>query len=222
MAPLASKSVLHVNGKDVMHLLQDDKWEALYEPVAIIPKLSTDTSVDCVQGQYGPFRAHAPMQVPLWAALDMEAQQQCSIELPKWMQEEELKIACTEEKASPTFTAVPRHYIEIAYALLARPRVFGGNEKWRQKIVLLLRELIELRRSKILESMKAFDDAPAEFRVTHMAAAEMTCFRTRSMGFLDAIVDLLRNRNLEADAEMAAESAPDDSHGLDEDSSRPI
>ncbi|CAK8993098.1 unnamed protein product [Durusdinium trenchii] len=217
MAPLAAKSTLYVNWKkDVLHLLQDDKWEAKYELISIIPKISTESYVDLVQGRFGPFRAHVPMKLPLWAALEMEEHQMCSIELPPWMEEDQLKALCTEEKANRNgFTPLPRHYMEIAFALLPLPKVFGGKEKYRQRIVLLLRELIELRRSKILEGIKLFDSSGGEFNVTNMSAAELSCFRTRSLCFLDSLSDLLRNRQLEVSADVEMPVA----EPMDEDSS---
>eukprot|EP00913_Durusdinium_trenchii_P033091 g30981.t1 len=106
--------------------------------------LGEESYVDLVQGRFGPFRAHVPMKLPLWAALEMEEHQMCSIELPPWMEEDQLKALCTEEKANRNgFTPLPRHYMEIAFALLPLPKVFGGKEKYRQRIVLLLRELID-------------------------------------------------------------------------------
>ena len=42
-------------------------------------------------------------------ALEMEEHQMCSIELPPWMEEDQLKALCTEEKANRNgFTPLPR------------------------------------------------------------------------------------------------------------------
>eukprot|EP00440_Ansanella_granifera_P062150 gb/GFBE01067382.1/.p1 GENE.gb/GFBE01067382.1/~~gb/GFBE01067382.1/.p1 ORF type:complete len:223 (+),score=67.86 gb/GFBE01067382.1/:1-669(+) len=206
MAPIASESVLRVNVKDTKKLLGDDKWEALGEEITIIPKFSTEQPVDCIRGKFGPFRAHTPAKVPLWAALQMEQLKQCIIELPHWLAEEELKRMRDEEKANPKqFVKVPRHYTEIAFALFALPRVFNGDEKQRSRTVLLLRELIELRRDKIIEGIKDFDSRPTEIIVSRMSAAELTCFRTRSLHALDTFVDLLQNRRLEKDTAEAGE-----------------
>ncbi|CAE8646655.1 unnamed protein product, partial [Polarella glacialis] len=166
------ESVLHCNTKDTLKLLGDDKWEALGDEVIIIPKFTTEQPVDCIRGKFGPFRAHSAAKVPLWAALQMEHLQQCTIELPYWLREEELKKMRDDEKANPNiFVKVPRHYTEIAFALLGLPRVFGGDEKQRSRTVLLLRELIELRRDKIVEGLKSFDSSPTELNVSHMSAA---------------------------------------------------
>lgn len=147
-------------------MLQDEKWEAMMELITVIPKISTDSYVDLAQGRFGPFRAHVAIKIPLWAALQMEEHQHCSIELPKWMEEEELKALCAEERARPKDfgNSVHRHYMEIAFALLPRPKVFGGKEKYRQRILLLLRELIELRRNKILEGLKSFEATDSELK----------------------------------------------------------
>ncbi|CAL1138691.1 unnamed protein product [Cladocopium goreaui] len=177
--------------------------------ITVIPKISTDSYVDLAQGRFGPFRAHVAIKIPLWAALQMEEHQHCSIELPKWMEEEELKALCAEERARPKDfgNSVHRHYMEIAFALLPRPKVFGGKEKYRQRILLLLRELIELRRNKILEGLKSFEATDSELKVSHMSAAELSAFRTRSLCFLDSMCDLLRNRALELTEEELAPEA---------------
>ena len=79
--------------------------------------------------------------------------------LPRWAElEESCRIMVNH--ACVNITLLPgRHYMEIAYALLPRAKaaqtsfrknmlnvdvleVFGGKEKYRQQIVLLLREII--------------------------------------------------------------------------------
>ena len=198
-----------------MQMLQDDKWEAMYQLISIIPSISTDSYIDLCQGRFGPFKAHVPMKLPLWAALQMEEQGECTIEIPKWMEEEQLKAISAEEKANlREFAKVPRHYTETAFALLQRPKVFGGKEKYRQRILLLLKDLIELRKNKILAGLKGFDANDQEIQVTNMSAAELSCFRTRSVVWLDSMNELLKNQALELNEEVL-----DDSMLIAEDSS---
>eukprot|EP00933_Yihiella_yeosuensis_P015545 TRINITY_DN13514_c3_g1_i1.p1 TRINITY_DN13514_c3_g1~~TRINITY_DN13514_c3_g1_i1.p1 ORF type:complete len:256 (+),score=49.32 TRINITY_DN13514_c3_g1_i1:102-770(+) len=221
MAPAMGSSILKVNTKDTMKLLLDDKFEAFQEEVTIIPNFGTDQPIECIKGKFGPFRAHTATKVPLWAAMQLEQLQQCIIELPKWLQADELKKMRDDEKANPNmFPKVPRYYIEIAFALFALPRSFHGDEMLRSRTVLMLREIIELRRDKIIEGIKDFDTRPTEINLTNMSAAEITCFRTRSLHVLDNFVDLFQNRRLEKppdgnlEGEGEEETPQDDSSHL--------
>ncbi|CAE7239770.1 PSF2 [Symbiodinium sp. CCMP2456] len=214
MAP--SKYTLDINGKDPLELLSDDTWEALCcEEITIVPALNTETDVDLISGKLGPLRAHTPLKVKLWAALQYASKHECQIELPHWLEASELETMCKEERAEPLkFGNVPRHYIEIAEALLAIPRAWG-SESAREKSLLMLTKLIQIRRAKILEGIQAFDATlSTEFKVTGMSAAEITCFRTRSLAFLDTMLELLNYRLDETEkggvAEAPIEEADDE------------
>ncbi|CAE7271894.1 PSF2 [Symbiodinium sp. KB8] len=214
MAP--NKYTLDINGKDPLELLSDDTWEALCcEEITIVPALNTETDVDLISGKLGPLRAHTPLKVKLWAALQYASKHECQIELPHWLEASELETMCKEERAEPLkFSNVPRHYIEIAEALLAIPRAWG-SESAREKSLLMLTKLIQIRRAKILEGIQAFDATMStEFKVTGMSAAEITCFRTRSLAFLDTMLELLNYRLDESEkggvAEAPVEEADDE------------
>jgi hypothetical protein len=214
----SSSSALRVNTKDTATLLGDDKFCALEELVRILPKFSSDQAVDCIKGKFGPFRANSEAKVPLWAALEMDRLQQCTIMPPAWMHEEELKRMRDEEVADKErFLPVPEHYVEIALALLTRSRVFSDEQRQKTRTMLLLRELIEIRRNKIITGMKEFDTHPTEMNVTNMSAAELTCFRTRSCYVLDKFLDLLRSKKVAEKEEFQPEE--EDGADMQEDSS---
>lgn len=179
-------AALPVNTKDAAHLLDDDKLWALEEPVTIVPRYSSDQMVDTIKGQFGPFRAHSEAKVPLWAALEMERLQQCSIQIPDWLREKELKAKRDEEKAAgAALTDVLNHYIEVAFVFLKQSKAFAGHPMEKSKTEMYLRELIELRRNKIVASLKAFDNEAMLIDVSAMSAVEVTCFRARSLNALD-------------------------------------
>jgi len=191
-------AAMRVNTKDTASLLGDDKFMALEEEVEIVPKFSSDGPVECIKGKFGPFRAHAPAKVPLWAALEMDKLQQCSIELPYWLHEEELKRLRDEEKDprnSDMFVPVHHHYVEIAFALLTQSKAYAGDSRRKSVTVLLLREIIELRRKKIVKGQKELD-TNTSFDVTNMSAAELSCFRARSLHVVDAYLNLLQARRV--------------------------
>lgn len=196
---------MRCNTKDTAALLGDDKFMALEEEVTIIPKHSSENPVECIKGQFGPFRAHIPAKVPLWAALEMDRLQKCTIDLPDWLHEEELKRMREDERNNKErFMKVPEHYIEMAFAFLDQSKAFVDEPKKKRRTTVLLRELIEERRTKIIAGLKGFDSTPMEINVTDMSAAELTCFRTRSLHALDKFLDLLHSRNV-VDVEQALE-----------------
>lgn len=187
-------AVLKCNSKDTLTLLNDDKFAALEEMVVIIPKLTSDQPVDCLKGKFGPFRAHSAAKVPLWMALEMERKQQCTIELPTWLQEGNLKRMLAEEIASPgVFCEVPEHYIEIAFAFLTSSKTFANDHRDKSRTENLLKGLVEQRRIKIARGLKDFE--PNEpVNVTHLSAAELTCFRTRSLHAMDYFTSVLAQK----------------------------
>jgi len=215
-----SSAVLKCNTKDTFTLLNDDKFIALEEMVTIIPKFSSDHPVDCLKGKFGPFRAHSAAKVPLWMALEMDKQQQCTIELPAWLQEKKLKSMLDEEIKNPErFCEVPEHYVEIAFAFLTSSRTYAiDNRNDKARTEHLLKGLVEQRRIKIARGLKDFA-ANDEVNVTHLSAIELTCFRTRSLHAMDYFTDLLAQREIGKAARAENLTTEGSSQALHEDSS---
>eukprot|EP00928_Gymnodinium_smaydae_P061614 TRINITY_DN45657_c0_g1_i1.p1 TRINITY_DN45657_c0_g1~~TRINITY_DN45657_c0_g1_i1.p1 ORF type:complete len:252 (+),score=65.95 TRINITY_DN45657_c0_g1_i1:80-757(+) len=189
---LCEGSALRCNTKDTAALLSDDKFLALEEKVEVLTNFSSDQAVDCIKGKFGPFRANSAIEVPLWAALEMNRLHQCTIEPPAWLHEEELKRMRDEEKETSDFQKVPEHYIETAFALLSESSTYANRLREKERMIMLLRELMEVRRNKITTGLKEFTVHPGEICVTNMSAVEMTCFRTRSLHALDSFLNLLK------------------------------
>merc|ERR1711879_941191 len=99
--------------------------------------------------------------------------QKCSIVTPGWLHDEELKAMRDEEKriSSTELAKVPRHYIEIAHALLVQSKTYANRAREKERMMTLLRELFEVSNSF--------------FEVSEMSAVEVGCFRTRSLQALD-------------------------------------
>ncbi|CAK0850874.1 unnamed protein product [Prorocentrum cordatum] len=166
-------SALFINSKTTSKLLGDDNFLALEEQVTVIPRFTSDDPVETIKGEFGPFRAHSVVRVPLWAALAMDKQNKCTIEMPLWMQEEEMKRLRDAEKQSNVLEKVHDHYIEIALALLSQSKTSDAGKREKARIRYLLREIVELRRNKIVEAMKTEIEAHQEaLNVTGMSAAE--------------------------------------------------
>lgn len=66
---------------------------------SIIPNFSHD-KIFLICGEFGPFRAGLPMNVPLWLAVMLKQKQKCRIVPPDWMDIEVLENIKEEEKKS--------------------------------------------------------------------------------------------------------------------------
>mmetsp|Transcript_68624 Transcript_68624/g.108865 ORF Transcript_68624/g.108865 Transcript_68624/m.108865 type:complete len:221 (-) Transcript_68624:119-781(-) len=189
-------SVLRCNTKDTQYMLGDDKFRAQEELVVIIPTFSSDHPVDCLKGKFGPFRSGVAAKVPLWMALEMDKLQQCSIDIPDWMQIKNLKKMRDWETSNARFGEIPEHYIEIAFAFLFQSRTFAEDHQRDKSATLnLLRELVEARRAKIAQGMKSYE-TNVEMNITNMTAAERTCFRTRTFHAMDYFSDLAASKKV--------------------------
>lgn len=66
---------------------------------SIIPNFSYN-KIYLICGEFGPFRAGLPMNVPLWLAVMLKQKQKCRIVPPDWMDMEILETIKEEEKKS--------------------------------------------------------------------------------------------------------------------------
>ena len=76
------------------------RWvTCLAEHVAICPSEAQNQSTPlshAMQGDYGPFKASFPVDVPLWMAIYLHQRKQCRIHLPDWLNAEHLQgVTCT-------------------------------------------------------------------------------------------------------------------------------
>lgn len=67
--------------------------------VSVIPNFSHD-KIFLICGEFGPFRAGLPMNVPLWLGVMLKQKQKCRIVPPDWMDMEVLENIKEEEKRS--------------------------------------------------------------------------------------------------------------------------
>lgn len=81
--------------------------------VSIIPNFTYDKFF-LICGEFGPFRAGLPMNVPLWLAMMLKQKQKCRIVPPDWMDLEVLENIKEEEKRS-RLVFVPNGKIVILF-----------------------------------------------------------------------------------------------------------
>lgn len=67
--------------------------------VSVIPNFTYD-KIYLICGEFGPFRAGLPMNVPLWLAVMLKQKQKCRIVPPDWMDIDALETIKEAEKTS--------------------------------------------------------------------------------------------------------------------------
>lgn len=67
--------------------------------ISIIPSFSYD-KIYLICGEFGPFCAGLPLNVPLWLAIMLKQKHKCRIVPPDWMDLEVLETIKEEEKRS--------------------------------------------------------------------------------------------------------------------------
>lgn len=214
--PLTSDALLTVNGKSTRQLLEDDQFIAMEQKVTIRPNFETRRPIQCIAGSFGRFRYLSPIEVPLWLALELEKKKRCTIEVPKWMEVDSLKRSLEAEREEPyVFLPLDHHYIETGLALLSLSTAFTAQPFERLKMFTTLKELIEVRRAKIIQGMLTFDSQINHINVTNMAAVEIASVRGRTTVALDTFRDMLKARALQL--QVAEEGAESTQGGTDAD-----
>lgn len=86
------------------------------EIVTIVPNFSLphNATMECLGGEFGPFRPNMPLEVPLWMALALHRWKRCSVQAPDWMKPDNLQEVLDEERRlRNAFQELPFHYIEV-------------------------------------------------------------------------------------------------------------
>ena len=135
-------------------------------PVEIIPHFQSN-AIRFFCGTYGPFRPQRALEVPLWLALALKKQLQCTIVCPEWMRPAHLKALKHREKNTPAdeLQKVPFHYMEIAALLLQyaasdlekglRSHDGGSRDETVDEIRSLLEDVQNIRAHKIRQGLQA-------------------------------------------------------------------
>lgn len=194
--PFSADAFFKCNYNDTGKLFQDDTALALDELVTIVPRVDMET-LHCVERDYGPFRNGVASTVPLWLAQEMARQRRCTLEIPSWMAEDNLKKLRDDERDDKEqFMPINPYYIELMLIFLTKSKIFDQAPGRKKRTVLYLLEIIEARRRKIAVGLKenyfSSENDAVQLDVTNLSAAELTCYRLRSCHGLDTFIDLLK------------------------------
>ncbi|KAI9018291.1 hypothetical protein DFJ74DRAFT_211223 [Hyaloraphidium curvatum] len=124
------------------------------EMVTVVPNEKI-SKLDCISGQYGPFRPPIRTKVPVWLAITLKRRNKCRIEPPAWLDYEHLKgKLAKEEESQELFSDLPFHYYEISRMLL---ECASDDIQNVDKIRTVLKDLQERRHSKARQGLANLD-----------------------------------------------------------------
>ncbi|XP_050345471.1 probable DNA replication complex GINS protein PSF2 [Nymphalis io] len=139
--------------------------------VSIIPNFSHD-KIYLICGEFGPFRAGLPMNVPLWLAVMLKQKQKCRMVPPDWMDIEVLENIKEEEKISRFFTKMPHeHYMIEAKLILGAA---AEDIPRAAEIKTIIKDIWDIRMSKLRTSMDALMKSGGSYgRLDHLTMMEI-------------------------------------------------
>lgn len=206
-----SKASLRCNTKDSTTLLGDSKFRALDTLVEITASPRDIDMVDCLMGKFGPYKRGDTGKVPLWIALQWHQMKRCDISIPLWLTEDELMRRRDEERdEKERLLPVDEHYIEVACVFLHQTRVVTPQRK-KEKILMLLRELVEIRRNKIIAGMSSINSKTKLLDVSDMSSLEIACFRMRCLAALEVYTGLHSLQKVARRVDVGGSTQGDDS-----------
>eukprot|EP01084_Bolivina_argentea_P188014 323739_1 len=132
----------------------EDEFLAENELIEIIPNFSCPKR-EFIQGTFGPFQPNRIILVPIWLATTLKKSKKCSIKLPNWMEENELKNILKEEKTNDSFyNGLPFYYREISKLIFDIDT--GNNYK---NIRVLIQDIEDVRESKCRRGLKQLESS---------------------------------------------------------------
>jgi len=146
----------------------ENEFLAENELIEIIPNFSCPKR-DFIQGSFGPFYPNRVIAVPLWLATTLKKSKKCSIKLPPWMQEGELRNILEQEKVHETFYhGLPFYYREIS------KMIFDVDSSCEQKQTrVLLQDIEDVRESKTKKGMKQLQSSSDHLHLNHISANQL-------------------------------------------------
>lgn len=152
------------------------------QPLTIIPKRRIET-LELICGTINEMRAAIPTEVPFWLAMYLKKRSMCRVQIPAWMEPENLENSLVEErKHNESFANLPYHYLEIAKQLLSAAE---DDIPDHHKIRGLIADIEDHRRSKVQRGLQSLDEYATSIKLNHVSALELLCIRNISTKALD-------------------------------------
>ncbi|XP_063531806.1 probable DNA replication complex GINS protein PSF2 [Cydia strobilella] len=164
--------------------------------VSIIPNFTYD-KIYLICGEFGPFRAGLPMNVPLWLAVMLKQKQKCRMVPPDWMDIEVLEGIKEAEKNSRFFTKMPNeHYMVEAKLILGTA---PEDVPRAAEIKTIIKDIWDIRMSKLRTSMDALMKAGGSYgRLDHLTMMEINSVKPLLPEAMDELhrIQMMTSKNI--------------------------
>ncbi|KAF9824162.1 hypothetical protein SFRURICE_002283 [Spodoptera frugiperda] len=156
--------------------------------ISVIPNFSYD-KIYLICGEFGPFRAGLPINVPLWLAMMLKQKQKCRIVPPDWMELDTLENIKEEEKRSRFFTKMPNeHYMVEAKLILGAASEDVPNAA---EIKTIIKDIWDIRMSKLRTSMDALMKSGGGYgRLDHLTMMEINSAKPLLPSAMDYLLQI--------------------------------
>ncbi|XP_022819942.1 probable DNA replication complex GINS protein PSF2 [Spodoptera litura] len=156
--------------------------------ISVIPNFSYD-KIYLICGEFGPFRAGLPINVPLWLAMMLKQKQKCRIVPPDWMELDTLENIKEEEKRSRFFTKMPNeHYMVEAKLILGTASEDVPNAA---EIKTIIKDIWDIRMSKLRTSMDALMKSGGGYgRLDHLTMMEINSAKPLLPSAMDYLLQI--------------------------------
>ena len=114
--------------------------------IQIVPNFTAGKLL-LLQGDFGPFKAGLPVEVPLWMGINLRQRQKCRFLKPDWLDVEQLEEAKEAEKTTPSFTQLPNPNLFVATQLILD--VATGDIPRADEIRTMIKDIWDIRQAKL-------------------------------------------------------------------------
>ncbi|CAB3371046.1 DNA replication complex GINS protein PSF2 [Cloeon dipterum] len=165
------------------------------ELISITPNFDLGV-LHLISGDFGPFKAGLPAEVPLWLAINLRQRRKCRIMPPIWLNVKTLEEIKERETQEKLFTKMPsEHFMEVAQLLLT-----AASEDIPQagEIKVVLKDIWDSRQAKTRASCSLLlQDGGKHARVDNLTLMEINSVRP----LLPHSMDMIRRLQMESSME---------------------
>lgn len=186
--------------------MDPDEVEFLAENriLSIIPNFTHD-KIYLICGEFGPFKAGLPVNVPIWLAVMFKQKQKCRIVAPEWMDVDVLEEIKEEEKRSRFFTKMPNeHYMVEAKLILG---IAAEDIPRSSDIKTIIKDIWDIRMSKLRTSMDTLMKSGGSYgRLDHLTVIEINSVKPLLPEAMDELYQLQSQTQSRSNANLNTSS----------------
>ncbi|XP_075240514.1 DNA replication complex GINS protein PSF2-like [Convolutriloba macropyga] len=152
--------------------------------ITVVPKLNQE-QLFLIVGDFGPFVAGLPCEVPLWLAVHLSKKRLCEIRPPAWLTTEKLAEWKQQEVDSPEVfhPMLSPIYMEVSHLLLTNAL---DSIPHADQVRTLVKDIWDIRTSKLRSSIDKFIKDKETFAgLNNLSVMEINFIRPLLVNTLD-------------------------------------